>query len=58
MQSSPLSSAHKGLVRFVMESNILAYCSNTTAYVGVSIFALCGHVGVLIVLRLPVESDI
>ena len=33
--------AHKGLAGFVLESNMTAYCSNTTAHVGVTIFALC-----------------
>ena len=33
--------AHKGLAGFVLESKMTAYCSNTTAYVGVTIFALC-----------------
>ena len=27
-------------------SNMIAICSNTTVYVWVTIFALCGHVGV------------
>ena len=33
--------AHKGLPGFVLESKMTAYCSNTTAYVGVTIFDLC-----------------
>ena len=33
--------AHKGLAGFGLESNMTAYCSNTTAHIGVTIFALC-----------------
>ena len=32
---------------------MIAICSNTSVYVGVTSFPLCGHVGVLIVPRLP-----
>ena len=38
---APRSSAHKGLACCVMESNMIAYCSNKSAYVGVKIFASC-----------------
>ena len=38
--------SHKGLAGFALESNMIATCSNTTVYVGVIIFALCGPVGV------------
>ena len=40
--------AHKGLAGFALGSNMIAFCSNTTVYVGVTIFALCGPVGVLV----------
>ena len=33
---------------FALGSNMIANCSNTTVYVGVTIFALCGPDGVLI----------
>ena len=33
--------AHKGLAGFVLESNMIASCSYTTAYVDVTIFVLC-----------------
>ena len=33
--------SHKGLAGFAPGSNMIAICSNTTVYGGVSIFALC-----------------
>ena len=33
--------SHKGLAGFALECNMIANCSNTTVYVGVTIFALC-----------------
>ena len=32
--------SHKGLAGFALASNMIANCRNTTAYVGVTIFAL------------------
>ena len=47
---------------FALGSNMIAICSNKTVYVRVTIFALGGPVGVLIVSMLPgscqqLESD-
>ena len=40
--------AHKGLAGFALGSNMVASCSNTTVYVGVTIFALCSPVGMMV----------
>ena len=40
--------AHKGLAGFALGSNMIASCSNTTVYVGVTIFALCSPVGMMV----------
>ena len=41
------------LAGFALCSNMTAICSNTSVHVGFTIFALCGHAGVLIVSSLP-----
>ena len=54
--------SHKGLAGFALGSNLVANCSNESVHVGVTIFALCGPVGVLIGFKppgscQPLESD-
>jgi len=40
--------AHKGLAGFALGSNMMASCSNSVLYVGVSIFALCSPIGMFV----------
>ena len=62
MQRQVLVMKTGALAGFALCSNMTAICSNSSVYVGFTIFALCGHVVVLIVSRLPgscqpLESD-